>query len=220
MGNKKFIAIIAGLVTLGAWASIYLSVCGFPPRLDARPHEALGNVVAEEALKLRAPGGRIMLVCRDTARFKNPASVAQLRGFHAVLKAAGAAVASTNSIKIDPLRLMAVPGLDYLQILKAVSDTDVIVSFLGPPVLNPDQTARLTEKRPKIVAVCSGAMPSQVNLKRIFDEKLLHVAVISRPDASTNAPPSDAPRSWFDHLYTLVTPANLSELPAPVSTRQ
>ena len=220
MGNKKFIAIIAGLITLGAWASIYLSVWGLPPRLDPRPHEALGRAIAEEALKLRTPGGRILLVCRDTVRFKSPASVAQLRGFHAALKATGAKVASTNSIKIDPLRLMSVPGLDYLHILKAASDTDVVVSFLGPPVLNAAQLAQLSEQRPKVVAVCSGAMPVQVNLKRIFEEKLLHVAVISRPDISTNAPPSDTPRGWFDHLYTLVTPASLSELPSSNAVRQ
>ena len=220
MGKKKIIVVIAGFVTLCAWISICLSVWGLPPRLDARPHVALGRVMAEEALKLRSPGGRILLVCRDTIRFRSPASVAQLRGFHSALKANGAAVASTNSLKIDPLRLMSVPGLDYLHILKAASEADVVVSFLGPPVLNPDQLARLSEKRPRVVAVCSGAMPMQVNLKRIFDEKLLHVAVISRPDITTNAPPSDTPRGWFDHLYSLVTPANLSDVPDSAPARQ
>lgn len=220
MGKKKLIAISAGFVTLCAWISIYLSVWGLPPRLDARPHEALGRIVAEEALKLRGPEGKLRLICRDTVRFKSPATAAQLRGFHSVCQANGAVVAATNSLKIDPLRLMNVPGLDYLQILKASSEADVVVSFLGPPVLNSDQLVRLPEKRPKVVAVCSGAMPSQVNLKRIFDDKLLHLAVISRPDITTNGPASDTPRSWFDHLYTLITPASLSELPAPVPEKQ
>ena len=216
MGKKKFIAIIAGLVTLGAWASIYLSVWGLPPRLDARPHEALGGVVAEEALKLRAPGGKIVLICRDTTRFKSPAGVAEIRSFQSALKAAGAGIATTNLIRLDPLRLSSVPPGDFFQLLQRLTDSDVVVSFLGPPVLTPDQLAKLGEKKPKVLAVCTGSTPGRANLKRLFDDKVLHAAVVSRRSVGAGPPTPDTVRNWFDHLFTLITPTS-SELGSPPS---
>ena len=103
------------------------------------------------------------------------------------------------------------PG-DFYELLRRGRDNDVIVSFLGPPVLTDEQVAKLGEKRPRILAVCSGAMPAQVDLRRIFDQKLLLAAVLSLPNPRLQAA-ADSRRNAFDEMFKLITLANLSELP-------
>ena len=212
MGNNKVTVVVASLTILGALSFLYFSQHGLPPRVDPRPHQALGQTVAEEALKLLRPGGRIILITRDTVTFRNPAVDAQMKSFHRTLHKAGTSVAVTNLVKLDPLRLVSVPPGDFFQILKKASEADVVVSFLGPPALSPEQLAKLEEKKPKVIAVCTGSVPSQVDLKRIFEDKLLQAAVISRKIVTAGAPATDNPQGWFDHLYALVTPATVSDL--------
>ena len=82
--------------------------------------------------------------------------------------------------------------------------------------LTDEQFTKLGEKHPKIVAVCSGEMPARLNLKQMFDEKLLQAAVLSRKNPT---PRSDAggPRDLFDQWFWLATPANLADLPLPAA---
>jgi hypothetical protein len=214
MGNKKIIGTVAALVIVAAAGSLWVSLVGLPPRVDLRPHEALGEVLAREALKQLGSGGRIILIRRDTAIFKNPAVDAQLASFHGALRKAGTAVTATNVIKVDPLRVVNVPPGDFLQILRKTSEADVVVSFLGPPVLTADQLGKLGGKIPKVLAVCSGAMPMQVDLKHAFESKLLHAAVLSRVDASITGPATSAPQAWFDHYFVLATSASMVASPA------
>lgn len=219
MGNKKIVGTVAVVVILAALGSLSLTLLGLPPRVDARPHEALGEAMARETLKQLGPGGRIHLIRRDTALYPNPAAAAQVRAFHRTLRKSGTRVAVTNIIKIDPLRVVSAPSGDFFQLLKKASEADVIASFLGPPVFAADQLGKLEPKRPKVVAVCSGDLPRQVDLKRLFAEELLHAAVLSRRDPSAILPASDNLQAWFDHFFVLASQANLAEL-APTPERK
>lgn len=214
MGNNKIVGAVAAVIILAALSSLYVSLIGLGPRLDSRPHEALGQAMAREAVKHLGPGGRILLVRRDTRLFPNPATDVQMRSFHRELRKTGASVALTNVVKIDPLRLVSVPSGDYFQLLKKASESDVVVSFLGPPVLDVAQLAKLGDKRPKVVALCSGDMPRQVDLKRAFGEKLLRTAILSRHNAAepSGLPATDNPGAWFNLFFMVATPENFAEL--------
>lgn len=213
--GRKARGILAALAIVTAWAVILFSIYPFPPRFDREPHRELGQVLAQEALKLQQPGGRIILITRDTAMFKAPAFEAQAEGFRRTLKKARVEIAATRLLKVDPLRVLSVPSGDFLELLRKASEKDVIVSLLGPPVLDASQIAKLEGNRPQVLAVCSGAMPRQVDLKRLFDEKLIHAAVISReePAAASAAGATGA----FERHFKLITPANLTELPPLLS---
>jgi len=211
MGGPTIKISLASLVLAGAAVSLGLTFYPWPPRLDAAPHEALGQAVAQETIRLLGSGGRILLICRDTRTFLNPAADAQVRSFTQSLEQAGVRVGSTNRVKLDPLRLVGVPPGDFFQILKRASDADVVVSFLGPAVLNDEQISKLGDKPARVIAVCTGNIPAQVNLKRLFEQKLLQAAVISRPARATTA----SGPARFDQLFTMVKPGDLSELPAP-----
>src|SRR5205823_6481476 len=62
------IKIAAAIITMaGSLLFLYFSSHESAPKLEMRPHEALGQVLAEEAAKLVGSGGRITLITRDTA---------------------------------------------------------------------------------------------------------------------------------------------------------
>jgi hypothetical protein len=209
---KKTRGIVASFVLLAAWAVVFFSVCPLPPRFDAGPHRALGQVLGEETLKLRDSSSRLIVITRDTEGFKTPASTAQLEGFQRALQKGGAKITATHVLKVDPLRVVGVPSGDFLELLRKSADNDVIVSFLGPPTLSGDQLAKLGNKRPHVLAVCSGAMPEQIDLPKLFEQKLLHVAVVSRPDTPRVASGSGGGQGGFDRMFKLITALNLAEL--------
>jgi hypothetical protein len=201
-----------GLI-LGGMFILYFSLRVPPPMFDARPQEALGQVLAEEAAKMLGSVGRVTLITLDPSAFNNPAIQFQVSGFERAAKQLKMAIAATNFIKLDPLRLMRVPAGDFLEIMRKLPEGDVVVSLLGPPLLNSAQMARLGEKRPRILAVCSGPMPQQVNLPQLFDQDLLHLAVISRVVPLPSGAAPENPREMFNQRYRIITSANLSELP-------
>lgn len=214
MTPNKIKAAVAMLVMLGASAWLYFFFNPLAPGIDHQPHEALGEVLAQETIKLLGTGGKVIILGRNTVTFPNPASDTQLKRFEQTLKKGGVKVTTLHLLKMNPISLMMVPSGDYLEIVKKCSEADVIVSFLGPPALSDEQLGKVGSKRPKVVAVCSGEMPARVNLKQMFDEKLLHAAVLSRKNPPARAAGS-SPRDHFEQWFWLATPANVAELPLP-----
>ncbi|HUR46361.1 MAG TPA: hypothetical protein VMZ27_10845 [Candidatus Saccharimonadales bacterium] len=206
--------LFAILLLLGSGAVLYNSLIGPGPRFDLAIHEAIGNAMATEAAALAGEGGRIILVTRNLASNPNPPAAAEVKALAATLQKLGRKVASTNSFRVDPLRLFKVPPGDIVEVLRKMEEKDVLISFLGPPDLDEKQLARAGEKHPKIVALCSGTMPRQINLKKLFEQQLVHVAIVSRSETGTANPAEGAGASSFDTLYSIIKPANVSELTA------
>ena len=215
MHAKKIKTLLAVMIIVLAAGIYCLRTFELPPRLNPQqPHLALGEALADQAVKLAGGGGRITLIAPDITLFKYPGAELQLKAFHGALRKAGSSVAVTNLIRLDPLRLMRVPPGDFVEILRKKSETDVVVSLLSPSELTAEQQARLPEKRPHVIAVCSGETPRQVNLKSLFDERALEVVVISRAVPSPNTPPTDNLPDWFGAYFQMITSKNLNDLPA------
>ncbi len=219
MPGEKSKAWTAILVIGGAVGSLFFTLSGGSPRFNPLPHEATGQVLAEETSRLASGGGRITLITLDTTVFKSPATEAVLRGFFRTLKQKGIVLAATNAIRLDPLRAPRVPPGDFTEILRKQGEHDVVISLLGPPVLNAEQKARLGDKRPRVAAFCPGPMARQINLRDIFEQQLLQMAIISRPVISLTPPQTASTRVWFDYLYQVVTMDNLADLPLPMENK-
>lgn len=206
--------IIFSLVVIMASVTIlFLTYFQRTPRIDPRPHRAIGEALAEQAAKQLGTGGRIILIAPDTKAFNYPGAEVQLKAFHQALRRAQLSVAVTNRIRLDPLRLVRVRAEDFSEILRKQSDVDVVISLMGPPILTSEQKTRLGEKHPRVVAVCSGDMPRQVNLKALFAENLLQAAIVSRPRPGAS-PTSDDPQEWFNAWFQWITPQNVTDLPS------
>ena len=213
--NKKATNVIAALVISVSVIVLYATLHGFGPRVDTTAHKALGQMVAEEALKARGPAGRITVLARDTSTQENPYADAELKTLQYALKKARGVMTTTRLLKLNPIRLIAVAPGDFFDVLKKASEEDVVVSLIGPPVLSDQEAAKLGERHAKIVAVCSGWTPRQVNLRRIFEQGLLSTAIISRPDPSASG--GGSMEETFNRNFALITSANLSELPLMAS---
>jgi hypothetical protein len=219
MATRKMVNVLAVATMVAAWGCLLLLLHPRPPRIDRRPHEALGEVLAAETERLLEPGARLIVLARDPEVFQVPAAAAQLESFQRALRKAGIRITTLRGFKVDPLRVTGVPAADFFELLQKCREDDVIVSFLGPPVLGEDRLTRLGAKRARILAVCSGAMPAQVDLQKLFQQKLLTAAIVSRPEAPARAAPGSK-QSAFDEMFKLITPANVAGLPPPAMASQ
>ena len=218
MRDSKIIGAGAIITTLAAGLVSYFAIAGgFGPSFDPAPHRATGRVMAEEALKLLKPGGEIIVIARDTTAFKNPATDAQMSSFQKTLSQAHAKIGHIHALQVDPLRPVEVPAGDFFELLRKCPAQDVIVSFMGPPLLNEPQRLQLGEVKPAIVAFCSGAIPEQVELQSLFAQGLLKAAIIAKRNVPVTAPASGSFRECFDRSFLVITPDNLGSLPTPQS---
>ena len=218
MRDTKTTRVVASLIIVGALAFLDLHFFPFTPLPNAHVHEAIGQILGEEAGRLLGPGGRVLVISRETTEFESPATEMQLKGFHRTLQGTGHTVALTRLIRVDPLRPVAVPPGDFFELLRKTSTNDVVVSFMGPPALNDEQLARLGGFQARVAALCTGPTPNQVDLRRLFTNDVLQAAVLSRREAAVTGLRPDTPRGWFDLFYRLVTRTNLADLPAPASS--
>ena len=211
MRDSKTIQIIAALVTVGAVAAMVITERGgFAPSLNAAPHRAAGAELARQALSLMKPGGQIMVITRDTMAFQNPASDFLLEGFQRELRRAHAGIGEIQRLQVDPLRLIEVPSGDFQNWIHHAAAGDVIVSFMGPPLLTSEQRRQLGEIQPAIVAFCPGGWPDWVDFRSLFAQGLLRAAIVSRCDQHSTAVNSQK----FDQNFTVITAANVDEFMA------
>jgi hypothetical protein len=216
--RSKVIGTVATLATLASLAFVFLSLHGgLGPRIDSRPHEATGWVMAQEALARLQPSGQITVITRDTSSFKNPATDIQMASFRKALGQGHATIRSVHALQVDPLRPVEVPAGDFYGILKNTPKGNVIVSFMGPPMLTPAQCAQLGENKPAVVAFCTGSLPELVDLKVLFQQGVLQAAVVDRPAGRAPGPGRANLRACFDQSYLVITTANLADLPAPLA---
>ncbi len=215
MRDSKAVGVLAGLAIFGASASLYLSTHGgLPPRLNPRPHEAVGWAMAQQALSLLKAGGQVLVITRDTTAFANPATDLQLASFKKALAKAHATVGPIKALQVDPLRPVEVPAGDFFELIRKTPSESVIVSFMGPPLLSSAQRERLGEIKPAIVAFCAGSLPEVIDLRKLFEQKFLHAAVVSRRNPGPISSASSL-QGWFDQSFLTITPANLAALPVP-----
>jgi hypothetical protein len=217
MRSSRAVEIVSGLTTLGALALITLVTCEWPPSLNWRLHAAIGRTMAQQALSLLGKGGQITVIARDTVAFKQPAADFQLDSFKREVRRGGAKIAAAQLIQVDPLRPLEAPPGDFFELIRNAPSGSVIVSFMGPPLLTEEQRSQLSVIKPRIVAFCSGNLSDYIDLRALFDQQLLHAAVVSRRLSSAANLDPKMPAASFDQLYTVVTAANLSGLPTPLS---
>jgi hypothetical protein len=212
--HKVKVSIALAVILLSS-AFLFMQTIGPGPNVELRPHLAVGEAMADLAAKAAGSEGRITLIAVDTSVTDWPAAEAQLKGFFRALRRANLQVSATNLIKLDPIRLIRVPSQEFVRLMRKQTPTDVIVSFLGPPVPTPEEMAQLSQKHARVIALCSGDMPRQINLKALFDQQVLDTAVISRRDSPAGLPRTENTSDWFTHFYEVVTSRTAAELPVP-----
>ena len=196
MRNRKVIdALSLGAIFISA-GIIALTVWALPPKVDSKLYSEIGTVLARQALELLPSGGEILVIARETEAYPQPAMEIGLKEFQKQASRAGVNV-TVKRIQLDPLRSVEVPPGDFYEVIRRAKGKQVIVSLLGPPVLEPEQRSKLQKETPKIVALCTGNLAEQTDLEELFQRGLLHAAIV-RKESSKNSGES------FDQLYAAV----------------
>jgi hypothetical protein len=201
MRNRKSIDALALAVCLTAASVAILSIWHLPPRADAEISGEIGRTMAREALAVLPKEGRVVVIARDLNVYDQPAMEVSLKAFEQEIEKAGATIAM-RPIELDPLRPVEVPPGDFYEAIRRTKSNEVIVSFLGPPVLAPEQQEKLPPVKPKIIALCTGSLAAQTDLGALSRLGLLHAAIVNR--AKTAEPKRAGGTLSFDQLYAVV----------------
>ena len=215
---RLVLSIVVMIASLGA---IWRALHDAPPARPAALPAEIGRVLAAEAGKLLKPGGRIVLISRDTESFPQPSFDALTGAVQRALKDAGTPPVTTRAIQLDPLRPLQVPPGDFVELLRKAGPADVLVSLLGPPFLSDEQRTALGPVKPRVVAFWPGTLAEYGNLRSLFEQRLLSAAILHRPEGlglagkggSAMAPSSRALR--FDDLYQVVSGTGIPPEPLP-----
>ena len=210
MRNRRSIDVLAVAVCLAACVFAALSIWLLPPRVESVVYSEVGRTLATAALDVLPKGGngRVVVIARDTQTYRQPAMDITMSEFEKIVTKAGIPI-SKRLVQIDPLRPVEIPPGDFYEAIRRANTNDVIVSFLGPPILDIDQQAKLTGPKPRIVALCTGAMAEAANLGDLAARGLLQAAIVNRT-STTAATNKTGGNLTFDQLYALVRAEELS----------
>ena len=215
---SPILAVTCAMAAVGLW---YFWAQPLPPRGSLSVAEAAGVALARQALDVSGAGSHVTLITRDTETFRQPALDALTAAFKGELRRGGGILDSVQRIQVDPLRPLEVPPGDFSEFIRKSRDGAVLVSLMGPPLLDGEQWQKLGRIKPKIVAFCPGALVETLDLRRFFEAGHLHAAVVSRPETLRSSVRSAAGPSAvastavedFDHLYLTVKSSETSKLP-------
>jgi hypothetical protein len=219
MKRARIISVLSVLVMLASLGAIWRALHDAPPSAPSDLPAEVGRVLAAEAGKLLGPGGRIVLISRDTESFPQPSFDALNASMQKALKQAGTPPALIRAIQLDPLRPLQVPPGDFVELLRKAGPADVIVSLLGPPFLSDEQRAAVGTVKPKVVAFWPGTLAEYGNLRPLFEQRLLSAAILHRPEglglAAKGGAPAAGRSARFDQLYQIVAGTGIPPVPLP-----
>ena len=157
--------------------------CSRPAKTNPKPFEAMSEVLAREALKLVPGKGRVVVVAFDPGadKMRREAWKMQWESFQRAIKKPGATVTVTVDVltahgddRFGPSVMLT--AAQFFQLFAKHPQADVIVSFVGLPVFQAEDFARVPEKTAKFVGFGAATGPAQ----RLLDEHVVDVIVTAR----------------------------------------
>jgi hypothetical protein len=200
MRNRKSIDALSLGVFIVAIGIVIAAFWNRPPGIDKTIPSEIGKTLARHALDVLPSGGGVIVIARDTEVYPQPAMDVTLSALQEEITRAGVTV-TTKLIQLDPLRPAEVPPGDFYEAIRRAKDNKVIVSLLGPPVLEAEQRAKLNDAKPRIVGLCTGNLAEQSDLRGLLQEGLMTAALVNRPQTNAGGV---AGKQTFGELYAVL----------------
>ena len=213
MENKNTtLGVVAVLAIIASLGYLYFTQFAGAPKVNLKPFENLGYVVAEETAKLLNNQGRVLVVSEVFEAMKSPNTEAQIKGFKAGLaKSGGVQLKEVKEFKRpladDPQHWPEGQAARFVNMGDTATATVLFVSL--PQDLSKEDIAALKENKNKLILVC-GQSPA---LKMLLKEGAVQLAIVNRFPPKATPAGSETPREWFDRVYMAVTPATMDQLP-------
>jgi hypothetical protein len=202
--KQAFIAASAVLAILASAAWIYWFEFGSLTQ-NARLHQAVGQVMAEETSRVVDHRGKIVVITMDNRTA--PELKVQLEAFQKQLKLLGG-VAIKETVALDPgdnPKYRPGAGLSAKRFLKLVrknQEVDALVSFVGSPELTDEELAQM-KAVPKLIAETH----SPEKLLNLLEKKVLLSAIVPRYEFPAPGPRRpQTSRQWFDRYFQILSP--------------
>ena len=212
-GRKNLLLAVCSLVAIaGSAAWIYYREFK-APKHNVALHQRVGEVMAEQAAKLAGSKGRLVVITIPTGN--EPELRTQLEAFRKALKKLGDYDLKEHELETkDQPKYglgMGLSGRRFVRAVKNNPKADAIVSFVGAPKLAEEELTELT-KVPKFLAETR----SPDNLPKLFEKRIIHVAVVSR--FYFPAPGPIQPKTtedWFNKRYQIIAADSVKTIPPP-----
>jgi hypothetical protein len=212
-GRKNLLLAVCSLVAIaGSAAWIYYREFK-APKHNVALHQRVGEVMAEQAAKLAGSKGRLVVITIPTGN--EPELRTQLEAFRKALKKLGDYDLKEHELETkDQPKYglgMGLSGRRFVRAVKNNPKADAIVSFVGAPKLAEEELTELT-KVPKFLAETR----SPDNLPKLFEKRIIQVAVVSR--FYFPAPGPIKPKTtedWFNKRYQIIAADSVKTIPPP-----
>jgi hypothetical protein len=213
MKSKRIAIALACLAVIAAcgvwtWRTQFAA-----PKFNVALHVGLGQVMAEQTALALNNTGKIVIVTLAANGF--PELGVQVGEFKKIIaRHPEITIKETYELETDDKPKFSFgSGLSarrYVRLVNKNVSAAAIVSFVGAPDLGDKELAEL-KKTPKLIAECRSAD----KLKRLFDLKAIHTAIVSRfeyPTPIKGTPHS--PHEWVEQRFQIVTAEKASSLPS------
>jgi len=184
---------LASALAFAACAALLITRWPASPTINKTVYVQVGRTLAIEGLKLLKPGGKFMIITRDTEEYRQPAMALARASLEREIRRAGAEIRSIEAIQLDPIRPVEVAAGDFYELLRRCSVADVVVSLLGPPILSEEQRMKLGHSKANVVALC----PTAANAEQLLRTGWLQVALVNKPGTEGKS---------FEGLYRVMKP--------------
>ena len=179
------------------------------------PSQALGEVLAEEAVRLAGANRSITLITHDNSW--GPPSTAE-QALRAALKKQNATLDFVKAANLGNPMLsgeVALKAADFFEAMEKSAKAGAVISLVGAPQLNEGDAARLTSPHPPVLVVATASLGDKmgvhtdpVQLASLLEAKLIQLAIIDGNDPTTQATAKPDPhRALFAQHYRILRSA-------------
>ncbi len=208
--RTKNISLVLACVAAISASAVWIYFTQFrPPQINEPLHRGIGQIMAEETVRLLGGKGKILVVAIDTP--KTPELKVQLEAFKTALE--------KSAIKIDDVMMLDTKDQPkyrtgggfsagrFVRTMKKHKNVDALVSFVGAPHLSDSDYQELSKFiAPKFIAE---SMATE-KLPKLFEKKILQVAIVPRFDfpSPIQGHPKNS-QEWFIQRFQVLTDKNL-----------
>ena len=180
-----------------------------------QPSEALGDVLAEETVRLAGPNRSITLITHDHSWGQPSTAEQALRSALQKRKASLDLVKTANLGNPMLSREVGLKAADFFDAMEKSANAGAVISLVGAPLLTEGEATRLASSHPPVLVVATASLGDKMGvhtdpivLARLLEAKVIQLAII---DASDPAPqPAGKPdpnHALFAQHYRILRPA-------------
>ncbi len=196
---------------LAAGLALFVACKRNETKILLEPIQALGTVLAEEAIHAAGPNKKIAVISHDESW--GPPSAAEQAFKAAVEKQGFSAFTAKAAYLGNPMGRGGV-GLqadDFFEAVQKAADAGAIVSFAGAPLLGPDDAARLPASHPPILIVATKSLGDQFGvpakperLAGLLEAKIIQAAIVNGGSDVPSSSQADATHELFARNYAIL----------------